>query len=118
MFARPAVIISAAVASIVLGYAGTMNPVRAADYSTGGYGRYDECDTCGPFVDRDVRWRHRWREGYGATVIERPTIVERRVVVERPIIECRVIVERPAVVERRSVIVERPPPIAVVPRYG
>jgi hypothetical protein len=112
MFVRPAAIITAAAASIIIGYAGAIAPAKAADYWTGGYERFDDCDTCGRFVDRDVRWRHRWREGYGATVIERPRIVERRVVVERPIIERRVIVERPAIVERRSVIVERPP------RYG
>jgi hypothetical protein len=115
MSIRPTLIISVAVASIVIGSAGATKPASAADYWTGSYGRYDECDTCERFVDRDVRWRHRWREGYGATVIERPAIVERRVVVERPIIERRVIVERPAIVERRSVFVETAP---VLPRYG
>ena len=133
-------IISAVFSSIGLGYlGGAMTPARAADYPTS-FGRFDECEQCEPFVDRDVRWRHRqaYRRGYAdygvgyatsgpAVVIERPAIVERRVVVERPIIERRVVVERPiierrivverpTVLERRSVIVESlPPPVTVIP---
>ncbi len=142
MLIRSTLLVSAALASIGLGYVGgAMTSAQAADYPRS-FSRFDECEQCESFVDRDVRWRHRhaypggyadYEVGYAtsgpAVVIERPAIVERRVVVERPIIERRIVVERPiierrivverpAVVERRSFFVETTPAPLAVPGYA